>query len=218
MSRRKRRNERTLAALLGVLLLAWVVIRVLQSVSEVVIFATIAVAAALFARKLLRPSRLRKEATAKLDAAIGRYMDQLVRQRAKLVRPGPYGKRSFDDWNQHMHYFVSEHLAPILTPEEKAAGRISLHATVSEREGDGGRASPSISGVLRKAHSDGIRSLLRGTTAPRPARRADVTRHSRDQGVDIIAEKAGVPWFSNASFIRPGGKQGGAENCGRTRS
>ena len=197
MGRRRQKNElgEELFALLVVVLLGiWAFITVLKTVSIVVVLAVIAGIAAIVTRKLLRFSQLRRSALAKVSVVIERHMDPLVRKWAQLVRSDAYGKVLLDKWDKEVEYFIKNHLAPVLTVEERSALHdqgLSLARLVTERVEAAARKCP-----LFEAFSNNLSPADFEIFCAEQLRSsgwdARVTLQSRDQGVDVVAEKAGI--------------------------
>jgi restriction system protein len=138
--------------------------------------------------------RLRQKAKATVTAAIKKHSPSLVRMRAQLVRPDPYGKLKFEKWLKHIDYFMTEHIMPLLTTRERdvlAKNRFDIKTEIQrfvERELQENPAFQCFSDDMTPAEFE--------TFCAEELRRAGwdarVTMQSRDQGVDVIAEKNAV--------------------------
>jgi restriction system protein len=195
MARRKqKRFESTFLVLLAGAVVVWVISKVLQQVSPGLLLVVIAAVLVLVIRKLLRPAQLRKSSLAKVNGAIQRHIEQLVRQKARLVRSDPYGKVQLDKWTNEIEYFVDEHLSPLLTKDEISAlpgGRVKLSRMVRDSVDLASKDRPvfeSFSSNLTPMDFE----IFCAEQLRSSGWDARVTRQSRDQGVDVVAEKAGI--------------------------
>ena len=193
MGRRRQKNQ--LGLLVVVLLLAfWAVTTIVKNVSPIVLIAGIVGVGAIVTRKLLQPGRSRKSAIVKVGSVIERHIDPLTRQRMQLVRSDAYGKVLLDKWNKEVEYFITHHITPVLTAAEHSALRdqgVPIARMVSERVEAAAKTKP-----LFEAFSDKLTPTNFEIFCAEQLRssgwNASVTRQSRDQGVDVIAEKSGI--------------------------
>jgi restriction system protein len=143
-------------------------------------------------RQALRESiRARQALLQKVKAATEQHLISLVRRRAQLVQQDAYGNHKMENWAKEVHYFISNHIAPSLTPDE--------HFALAENSSD-------VAGVIENAvkaamlnqppfqtFSDDMTPAEFETFCAEELRRAGwiarVTLQSRDQGVDVVAEK-----------------------------
>lgn len=153
--------------------------------------------------RLLQRVRTRQALLRVAREASERQLAALVRRRAQLVRLDPYGKPRSEHWAKEIDYFISQHIEPSLTAGERAAlGR--NHDKVAEiigaRVETATREQPAF-----QTFSDDMTPVEFEAFCAEQLRlggwNARVTLQSRDQGVDVIAEKAGRrvvlhrPWF-----------------------
>lgn len=144
--------------------------------------------------KIALPIRERQRLLARADAIIDKHADQLARRRFQLVRNDYYGKPQFAKWDEETEYFITHHIRPSLTTGESSVLEREYAAivyTIKERIERVIREKPSFSPV-----SDAMAPTEFEFFCAEQLRQAGwdahVTRQSRDQGVDVIAEKAGV--------------------------
>jgi hypothetical protein len=147
----------------------------------------------LIVRNILR-NRVRRAAGEKAAAIVKQHLPALVRRREQLVRQDAYGRPLVEDWVKEISYFIEQHIQPPLTPDEQLAlvsEQAQLAGTIyalveTERE-----KNPAF---LR--FSDDMTPSEFETFCAEELRRAGwnarVTMQSRDQGVDVVAEKSGV--------------------------
>jgi hypothetical protein len=131
----------------------------------------------------------------KAEAAIKQHLPTLVTKRAQLVRQDAYGKWLLDDWRKEIQYFIAQHIKPLLTREEQWGFAASLQSEIanmiySRVEWE------SVKSTASRTFSDDIAPDEFETFCADELRRvgwnARVTMQSRDQGVDVVAEKNGV--------------------------
>jgi restriction system protein len=191
----RRRRNRPQVNLLGILAISLILIGIIVAVTHVnaaLLLLALTASGVFLARKLLRPGRLRRSALAKAGAVIEQHVEPLMRRRAQLVRSDAYGKLQLDKWAKEMDYFVANHIAPALTPDEMSAllaRRVSITRMVAERiEAKKRPLFPEFSNNLTPADFE----MFCAEQLRLSGWDARVTLQSRDQGVDVIAEKAGV--------------------------
>jgi restriction system protein len=136
----------------------------------------------------------RKSATRKVAAAVDRHLMSLVRRRAQLVGADAYGKPLVEKWTKEVFYFFDQHIAPSLTPTELALlnkKKLDTIMTIVRRVENEAQANPAF-----LSFSDDMTPNEFETYCAEELRRAGwnarVTLQSRDQGVDVVAEKDGI--------------------------
>lgn len=145
---------------------------------------------------VLRAS-LRKHALAalleKAGAAARAHMEALLRRRAQLVRLDPYGKPQAEKWSKELDYFVQQHLKPALTAAEQAILSRNREEVLKAIEVQVAAASATQNPFAK--FSDHFTPSEFETFCAETLREhgwdARVTQQSRDQGVDVVASKAG---------------------------
>jgi restriction system protein len=130
----------------------------------------------------------------KTRAKVTKHSSALVRKREQLVRQDAYGKPLLNNWMKEISYFINEHIRPDLTPEEQLALGVTEQAQLAgtiylwvEVERQKNSASFTFNGDMTPEEFERFcAEQLR-----RVGWRTHVTTQSRDQGVDVIAEKGG---------------------------
>jgi restriction system protein len=179
----------------------WVVSKVLGSIpldlGEIPILLIALVAALVFVPKAIRnhnQSALRKSLYTKTSTAIDEQIDQLARKRTQRLLQDDYGNVRYEPWNKEIHYFVSSYLSPRLSSDERTVlvietdqifRLIDARAATAAKESPAFRAfSPEMSpSEFEFFCAEQLRQL---------GWDARVTKQSRDQGVDVIGQKAGI--------------------------
>lgn len=142
---------------------------------------------------LLSRAKARRRLFDKARASIERQMASLVRRRAQLVRPDPYGKPLTEKWTEEIEYFVTHHIEPTLGAREQ--GMLAEHrAAIADLVAT--RVEAEIGARPAFRASDAMSPVEFETFCAEELRRAGwaagVTRQSGDQGADVVAEKAGL--------------------------
>jgi HJR/Mrr/RecB family endonuclease len=143
---------------------------------------------------LLTRARVRRRLFEKATAAICRQMKPLLRRRAQLVRLDPYGKPLWDKWTDEIDYFITHHIEPSLTSQEQdmlPSHRAAIAELLASQVEAESLVQPAFRGFF-----DGMSPTEFEVSCAQELRRAgwnaSVTRQSRDQGTDVIAEKSGM--------------------------
>lgn len=153
-----------------------------------------AIAAIVVVLKVVHPARLRQGLLIKTQALIEKHSDQLVRRRAQLVWRDAYGKWQLDKWDKEVEYFITTHITPALTQAERSIlirERPHFHGLIHDRiesVTQGRPVFPAFSGNMTPSEFE----IFCADQLRQSGWNARVTRQSRDQGVDVVAEKAGV--------------------------
>jgi restriction system protein len=187
-------TERVLVGLLAALLLIVAIVTILKHLGAFFIVLGVGVGGALLLRSLLRPGQVRKRALAKAGAVIDQYSDQLLRKRAQLVRADAYGKLQFEKWVKEVDYFVTNHMAPALSAEEKSVlhrDRAVFVRLVTDTVEALTKSRPVFAEFSDRLTPTDF-ELFCAEQLKLSGWDARVTLRSRDQGVDVIAEKSGV--------------------------
>jgi restriction system protein len=143
---------------------------------------------------LLGLANARRTLFAKAGNAIRRQMKALIRRRAQLVRLDPYGKPLLDKWTDEIDYFITHHIEPTLTTRERdmlASARAAIADLVASRIEAELRTEPVYRG-FSDAMSPADFEVFCAEELRRAGWAASVTGQSRDQGADVVAEKAGT--------------------------
>jgi hypothetical protein len=192
MGRRKRKNvlePATLLGLAGVVFVLWLLFRN----PSVFIVLGLAIAAVL-AFLIVIPARTRRRLIYKANALADQNAERLARRRAQLVRQDAYGRLVLDKWFEEVNYFIDEHVRPSLTSGEQWLLRRQrsaiTHAIAQHVE------SVICGKPVFEMFSDNMTPTEFEAFCAEELRQAgwnaSVTRQSRDQGVDVVAEKDGV--------------------------
>jgi restriction system protein len=195
MARRQRIDSggATLALLAGIFLI-WRVTRALQHADAMVIEAGIVVGIALLVWRMLRPRRLRTSALVKANRVIAQQIEPLVRKRAQLVRYDAYGNLQMEKWAKETKYFVKHNIQPILTADEWSAlvrHGVSLSRVVQDRTAAAGKDRSSFK-AFSPGFSSGEFEIFCAEQLQSSGWQAQATAPGRDQGIDVVAEKAGI--------------------------
>ena len=144
--------------------------------------------------RLLRRMIARRLFLRKINRAVARHMDALVRRRSQLVRPDAYGKPKLEKWDREVDYFIEHHIEPVLTTREQAAlerGRDRIARLIDERVEAEAQGESGFDGFSEEMTPTEFETFC-AEELQRAGWDASVTMQSRDQGVDVIAEKNGM--------------------------
>jgi len=172
----------------GIVLALWLLIR------EPAIFVMLVIIGGFIAIKLVLPSRRRRSLISRADFIIWQHADQLARRRAQLVRHDAYGKQILDKWLDEINHFTLHHIRPALTGREQMMldrQRSSLMPMITadiEKAVSQRPAFVSFSPNFSPSEFE----VFCAEQLRRSGWNAQVTQTSRDQGVDVIAEKNNV--------------------------
>jgi hypothetical protein len=175
------------------LFILWLLFRN-PSVVVVLGLAIMVVLAVIVAVTVVLPARSRRSLIDKANAAVERNADLLARRRAQLVRQDAYGKPVLEKWIEEINYFINEHVGPSLTTQEQSLlrrERAGITQTIMQRVERVVHDRPAFD-----AFSDKMTPVEFEAFCAEQLRQsgwdAHVTRQSRDQGVDVFAEKNGL--------------------------
>jgi hypothetical protein len=155
-----------------------------------IVIVSLIITSRLAARK---SERIKALAVQKVKHITNQHMMALVRRRNQLVQPDAYGKLKMDKWAKEVDSFILDHIGPFITPEEvMTLARHSLDAaTIVEILVSAASSEPAF-----QAFSDTMKPADFEAYCAEQLRRtgwnARVTMQSRDQGVDVIADKNNV--------------------------
>jgi Restriction endonuclease len=201
MARRKQKHfipPQTFLALLVTIGALWLVAKALHSAQSdsgsvigLVVLIVIVAAVAFPIIRLIRRASVRQALLEKVRATADQQLEPLLRRRAQLVRLDPYGKPQHDKWTKEIGYFIAQHIQPLLTAGEQAS-LARNHTEVFEIIGQSVAAAQRRQPAFQ-TFSDDMTPAEFETFCAEELRRAGwdarVTMQSRDQGVDVIAEK-----------------------------
>lgn len=193
MARRKKSNE--VEAIVGSLLALFFLGIVVNHAGA--IFGALLVLIFMAVGAVVLRASLRKHALAalleKAGAATRQHMEALLRRRAQLIRLDPYGKPQAERWSKELDYFVQQHLKTALTAGEQVT--LSRNRDEVLKAIDTQVAAASATQNPFAKFSDDFTPSEFETFCAATLREhgwdARVTQQSRDQGVDVVASKAG---------------------------
>ena len=140
-----------------------------------------------------RTSAKRRLAWQKATRVISCHLDHLTRKRAQLIRQDGYGKPIVDRWRKEVEYFIDQHICLVLSPPEQqmiGRRREQLVGLIEQRT-----SIQMLRAPVFKEFSDRMTPPEFEAFCAEQLRlagwSAQITTQSRDQGVDVIAEKAG---------------------------
>ena len=163
-----------------------------DSVTSVLIAASIAVGIYIVIRA--RTRFVARQILHKTKIAVDKSLEPLIRRRAQLVQKDAYGQPRIDKWQKEVKYFVNSQIIPSLTARQREAllwNYSAVEAAIERRVEAAGRNQPAF-----QIFSDDMTPSEFEAFCAEELRRAGwdarVTLQSRDQGVDVIAEKNNV--------------------------
>lgn len=196
MARRGRKNGTRVPSVLVALF--WLLLFLLLLRNPSVIFALVlglgTLAAAVVVLRIVLPAHRRRSLMDKASAVIDQNVGRLARRRAQLVREDAYGKPVLEGWIREIDYFIDRHIKPALAAGEQSLlrrERVQIAQAITQRIECLTRDVPTLEGF-----SDDMTPTQFEAFCAEQVRQsgwdARVTQQSRDQGVDVIAEKNGV--------------------------
>lgn len=198
MARRRQKEFIDLKNLFGFLItlgVIWVVVQLLQQPDiDFVILLGVAAALAYPFMRHLRRVEARRTLQQKVQAIIEHQISSLVRRRAQLVTQDAYGKPQLERWVKEIDYFITQHIESSLTPNERwvlARERTIVANLIEARVEVAAQNQPAF----REFSDDmtpGEFEVFCAEELRRAGWNARVTMQSRDQGVDVVAEKGNV--------------------------
>lgn len=130
----------------------------------------------------------------KVSQVVSDHIEALVRRRAQLVHRDAYGNVQVARWNKEVDAFIDNTIAPTLTARERLAlnqQRQEIVRTISEnvmRASDIYPVFQEFSENMTPAQFE----VFCAEALRRQGWDATVTKGSRDQGVDVVAQKGGA--------------------------
>lgn len=174
----------------------WIAVNVLQALFNspgvLIVLIVLVAGVLLIAPKLLRLNR-RDRVLGKANTVIQQHIDELVRRRAQLVRQDAYGKLQLEGWAKEIEYFITHHVSPALTKEEQVVlnrERDAIARAITESTERTMQGKP-IFAVFSDDMTPTEFEIFCAEQLKRSGWDARVTLQSRDQGIDVVAEKAG---------------------------
>lgn len=171
----------------------WLTVRNLQQISVVILIGGVA-ALAYAVKNHLRRVDARRTLLQKVQAAIEQQINPLVRRRAQLVWQDAYGKPQLERWEKEKDRFITQHIESSLTPNERKAlqrERTLIPDFIEAQVKVATQSHPAF-----RNYSDEMTPPEFEVFCAEELRRAGwnarVTKQSRDQGVDVVAEKGDI--------------------------
>jgi HJR/Mrr/RecB family endonuclease len=195
MARRKKQLP-TALLLLGILLTGYCVVQIVSALSRDVVLLVVLALLVIGAVILTTVYSVwnRNSSFRRVDTITDMHMDALVRQRAMQVRSDPYGKPILDKWHSEVSYFIAHHVRPNLDPNHQPLldkECAAILQRISQRVANASQMRPAITAIPANITPFEFEAFCAERLR---ACGWDVqqTALSRDQGVDVIAEKSGV--------------------------
>jgi hypothetical protein len=142
---------------------------------------------------LAETSRLRELMLAQVYSIIKEKMPSLKTRRVQLMQKDAYGQVQLGRWTKEIDYFIDSQIIPALTPDLRsslAGNHATIAATIEALVESESQLDPAF-----QTFSDRMTPSAFEVFCAEELRRvgwdARVTLQSRDQGVDVIAEKSG---------------------------
>jgi restriction system protein len=167
---------------------------VIQHELSLVLLVGIIAGAVVIAKRFILPARRRRAIVEKADQIIQEHADQLARRRAQLVREDAYGKPVLDKWRAEIDHFTAQHIRPSLAAHEQLildGGRMEFFPLVAARIDElvpKRAAFEAFTASMRPSEFE----IFCAEQLQEAGWSARVTQASRDQGVDVIAQKGDV--------------------------
>jgi restriction system protein len=141
-----------------------------------------------------KEKRIQESLLKKVYLATQEHLAALTRKRMQLVQPDAYGNQKLEKWTEEIRYFLFDHLGPSLSPEEQGIlpeNFAALMLTIDSVVQGAMRNDPSF-----RTFSDNMSPAEFEGFCAEELRHAGwnarVTLQSRDQGVDVVADKNNV--------------------------
>jgi hypothetical protein len=196
MARRKQKHLIDPGTALGLLMtvgVIWLIVQNLHRISVVILICGVAVLA-YAVRSHLRRVDARRTLLQKVQAAVDQQINPLVRGRAQLVWQDAYGKPQLERWEKEKDRFITQHIESSLTPNERKALQHERTLIPDFIEAQVKVATQSYPAF--RNYSDDMTPREFEVFCAEELRRAGwnarVTKQSRDQGVDVVAEKGDI--------------------------
>lgn len=196
MARRRRTSVKpsTLFTILAVLGVLWVIGQMLQEGGFGLFVLCILLGLACLIFRIVQRVNARKELLQKVQAIIDEQTTPLIRRRAQLVRQDAYGKLQLEKWQKEISYFLVNHVEPRFTQSQRAMlsrDRIQIEKLIASHVETATLSQPAFQ-VFSDNMSPADFEIFCAEELRRNGWIARVTMQSRDQGVDVIAEKGTI--------------------------
>jgi restriction system protein len=126
----------------------------------------------------------------KAQAIVEQNINALVTKRAQLVTQDAYGKFQFEKWRKEIDNFITQHIGPLLTPNEWAElfNESSTIATFIDARVLAALQSQPVFQAFSNSMTSAQFEHFCASELRQVGWTARVTQQSRDQGADVIAE------------------------------
>lgn len=193
MARRKQKHLNDPETILGLLIAIgaiWLIVQNLQRISFVILIGGAAALAYAIVRHL-RHADARSTLLDKSQTIVEQKINPLVRKRAQLVQPDAYGKPQVEKWGKEKDHFITQHIEPSLSPNERRV--LQREPTLIPNLIEARVEAATQSHPVFRNFSDDMTPPEFENFCAEELRQAGwnarVTMQSRDQGVDVVAEK-----------------------------
>lgn len=196
MARRRQKqiiDSKSLPGLLLILGVIWLITKLPQQIFLGVL-AGGAITLSYLAVLYLRRVGARRTLFQKVEDSITQQLSPLIRRRAQLVQHDAYGKPQVDKWKKEIEYFITHHIKSSLSQNEclvLSRERATVASRVDMRINAAMRDDPAFQ-VFSNEMTPAQFEVFCAEELRRVGWNAHVTTQSRDQGVDVVAEKDGV--------------------------
>ncbi|HEY8124092.1 MAG TPA: restriction endonuclease [Methylocystis sp.] len=195
MARKKKNNASALAVLPLAGLLAWAgwPSQLSQIIVGFIVFAGLLIVT-IWTTSFLKYRRASKRVDSKLEEAVADKIEALVRRRAQLLQRDSYGNLKVEKWVREIDYFISKNVVPGLIDYDRriAAARMFELRDYVEKIVAAETELEQLSDAFRDDMSPIDYEHYCAEELKLSGWHARVTMASRDQGVDVIAQKAGI--------------------------
>lgn len=191
MARRKKKQSDAATAFLiilgglGVFLLLKTLVE--GNAIPLLLVATVCVGVLIIAVRIWRRSKVLET----VDAITNRHIAELVRQRTILIRNDPYGRPILDKWYSHVDEFITHHVRSAVSRSQQPIvdkRRAIISQRILQRVEEAIAQRPALLTMPENMTSAGFEAYC-AETLRTYGWQVSLTPLSRDQGVDVIAEK-----------------------------
>jgi hypothetical protein len=134
---------------------------------------------------------IKNELNKKLLNIITKNIDALSRKRLQLIKKDAYGKQIFDKWHEEIGYFIANHIEPKILPNEIKYFidlRVALGMVIDRMAAENAEKN-LVYQQFREDMTPSEYETFCAEALKTVGWDARVTMQSRDQGVDVVAEK-----------------------------
>lgn len=193
----RKRQKNNVFGLIAILILAWLGLRFISdnlALTLWLVFSVAVIGAITFLAILLLKDRERRRALKIASNIVDQHLEDLCRNRMRIVRQDGFGKELLDKWYDKIDYFIKEYIRPALTAKQQPimdAARQEIRQIIDSATKSWIQRNPLCASFSDSMTGEGFEEFcaeqlrMNGWTA-------HLTRASGDQGVDVIAEKRGV--------------------------